>query len=92
MTIFCDVTFSLPALNAVLEAVSVAARAEIALALADYYSALDQPARAIPYLVDARRRGSERQDIAKALVVAYLRIGDTAAATQVRREAELKES
>jgi hypothetical protein len=70
----------------------VAARAEIALALAGYYSALDQPARAIPYLVDARRRGSERQDIAKALVVAYLRIGDTAAATQVRREAELKES
>ena len=68
-----------------------AARAEIALALADYYSALDQPARAIPYLVDARRGGSERQDIAKALVVAYLRTGDTAAATQIRREADLKE-
>jgi hypothetical protein len=69
----------------------VAARADIALALADYYSALDQPARAIPFLVDARRGGSERQDVAKALAVAYLRTGDMAAATQVRREAELKE-
>jgi hypothetical protein len=67
------------------------ARADIALALADYYSALDQPARAIPFLLDARRGGSERQDITKALAIAYLRTGDTAAATQVRREAELKE-
>jgi hypothetical protein len=68
------------------------ARAEIALALAEYFSALDQHARAIPYLEDARRERTDRQDLAKALVVAYLHTGQTAAASQLRREADLKES
>lgn len=68
------------------------ARAEIALALAEYFAALDQSDRAIPYLVEARRDCPDRQDVAKALVVAYLRTGQTVAATQVRHDADLKES
>jgi len=66
--------------------------ADLALALADYCNALDQPARAIPYLAGARRDRADRQDLARALVVAYLRTGQTAAADQVRHEADLKES
>lgn len=69
-----------------------ASRAEIALALGEYFEALDKSDRAIPYLVEARRDCPDRQDVAKALVVAYLRTGQSVAATQVRHDADLKES
>jgi predicted Zn-dependent protease len=68
------------------------ARADLALSLAQHDVAVGRPSRAIPYLKDALSRCPERQDLARVLVAAYLQTGQTAAATQLRREYEIEES
>lgn len=68
------------------------ARADLALSLAQHDLAVGRPAGAIPYLKDALSRCPERQDLARVLVAAYLQTGQTATATQLRREYEIEES
>ena len=68
------------------------ARADLAFALAQHDVAGGRPARAIPYLLDALSQSQDRQDVARVLVVAYLQTGQTALATQMRREYGIEES
>ncbi|MHB8589381.1 MAG: AfsR/SARP family transcriptional regulator [Candidatus Dormibacteraceae bacterium] len=67
------------------------ARADLALVLAQHDVAAGHPARAIPYLRDALSDCQDRQDLARVLVVAYLHTGQTALATQMRREYGIEE-
>ena len=68
------------------------ARADLAHALGQYDIAAGRPGRAIPYLIDVLSACPHRQDLARALVAAYLQTGQPAAATQVRREYDLEEN
>jgi hypothetical protein len=67
------------------------ARADLAFVLAQHDLAAGHPARAIPYLRDALSECQDRQDLARVLVVAYLQTGQTALATQMRREYGIEE-
>jgi len=66
-------------------------RAELIRALAEYEDALGRPGAAIPHLVSALDAQPERQDLARLLVVAYLKTGQTARASEVRRQFALKQ-
>jgi len=61
-------------------------RAELVHALAEYQEAIGQPEAAIPHLQATLEALPGRQDIARLLVVAYLRTGQTARASEVRRQ------
>jgi len=66
-------------------------RAELIRALAEYEDALGRPEAAIPHLVSALHSLPERQDLARLLVVAYLKTGQSARASEVRRQFALKQ-
>jgi hypothetical protein len=66
-------------------------RAELIRAVAEYEDALGRPEAAIPHLVSALDSLPERQDLARLLVVAYLKTGQTARASEVRRQFALKQ-
>jgi Tetratricopeptide repeat len=66
-------------------------RAELIRALAEYEDAMGRPEAAIPHLVGALDALPERQDLARLLVVAYLKTGQTARASEVRRQFALKQ-
>ncbi len=66
-------------------------RAELIRALAEYEDAMGRPEAAIPHLVAALSSLPERQDLARLLVVAYLKTGQTARASEVRRQFALKQ-
>ena len=66
-------------------------RAELIRALAEYEDALGRPETAIPHLVSALDSLPERQDLARLLVVAYLKTGQSARASEVRRQFALKQ-
>jgi DNA-binding SARP family transcriptional activator len=61
-------------------------RAELVRALAEYQEAIGHPEAAIPHLQSTLNALPGRQDIARLLVVAYLRTGQTARASEVRRQ------
>jgi DNA-binding SARP family transcriptional activator len=61
-------------------------RAELVSALAEYQEAIGHPEAAIPHLQAILEALPGRQDIARLLVVAYLRTGQTARASEVRRQ------
>jgi hypothetical protein len=66
-------------------------RVELVRALAEYEDAMGRPDAAIPHLVSALESLPNRQDIARLLVVAYLKTGQTARASEVRRQFALKQ-
>ena len=66
-------------------------RVELIRALAEYEDAMGRPEAAIPHLVAALSSLPERQDLARLLVVAYLKTGQTARASEVRRQFALKQ-
>jgi hypothetical protein len=66
-------------------------RAELILALAEYQDAMGHPEAAIPHLQAALDALPARQDLARLLVVAYLKTGQTARASEVRRQFALKQ-
>jgi len=66
-------------------------RAELARALAEYYEASGHPQSSIAYLRAALAGSPARQDLARLLVVAYMRTGQTALADQARLEFDLTE-
>jgi hypothetical protein len=68
------------------------ARADLALALAQHDLALGRPGRSISYLTEALSACPQRQDLARALVAAYLQTGQPLSATNVRREHGLEEN
>ena len=61
-------------------------RAELVRALAEYEEAIGHPEAAITHLQATLEALPGRQDIARLLVVAYLRTGQTARASEVRRQ------
>jgi DNA-binding SARP family transcriptional activator len=61
-------------------------RAELVCALAEYLEAIGHPEAAIAHLQATHEALPGRQDIARLLVVAYLRTGQTARASEVRRQ------
>jgi DNA-binding SARP family transcriptional activator len=61
-------------------------RAELVCALAEYQEAIGHPEAAIAHLQTTHEALPGRQDIARLLVVAYLRTGQTARASEVRRQ------
>jgi DNA-binding SARP family transcriptional activator len=61
-------------------------RAELVCALAEYQEAIGHPEAAIAHLQGTHEALPGRQDIARLLVVAYLRTGQTARASEVRRQ------
>jgi len=61
-------------------------RAELVRALAEYEEAIGHPEAAIAHLQATLAALPGRQDIARLLVVAYLRTGQTARASEVRRQ------
>jgi DNA-binding SARP family transcriptional activator len=61
-------------------------RAELVRALAEYQEAIGHPEAAIAHLQATLEALPGRQDIARLLVVAYLRTGQTARASEVRRQ------
>jgi DNA-binding SARP family transcriptional activator len=61
-------------------------RAELVCALAEYQEAIGHPEAAIAHLQATHEALPGRQDIARLLVVAYLRTGQTARASEVRRQ------
>ena len=61
-------------------------RAELVRALAEYQEAIGHPEAAIPHLKATLEALPARQDIARLLVVAYLRTGQTASASELRRQ------
>lgn len=68
-----------------------AQRAELVCALAEYQDALGHPEAAIPYLQSALEAQPDRVDLARLLVVAYLKSGQTARASELRRQFALKQ-
>jgi tetratricopeptide (TPR) repeat protein len=66
-------------------------RAELVCALAEYQDALGHPEAAIPYLQSALDALQDRQDLARLLVVAYLKTGQTTRASELRRQFPLKQ-
>jgi tetratricopeptide (TPR) repeat protein len=66
-------------------------RAELIRALAEYQDAIGSPQASIPNLQAALEAQPERQDLARLLVVAYLKTGQTARASEVRRHFALKQ-
>lgn len=61
-------------------------RADVVRALAEYDDALGRPEAAIPYLKSALDAQPDRQDLARLLVTAYLKSGQTARASEVRHQ------
>ena len=66
-------------------------RAELASVLAEYHDAAGHPESAIPVLRAALDALPQRQDLARLLVVAYLKTGQAALASEVRRNFDLKQ-
>ena len=66
-------------------------RAELAQALAEYEDAMGQPEAAIRHLRAALDALPARQDLARLLVVAYLKTGQSARASEVRRQFALNQ-
>lgn len=66
-----------------------AQRAELIRVLAEYDDALGRPEAAIPYLQSALDASSDRQDLARLLVTAYLKTGQNSRASEVRRQFDL---
>lgn len=66
-------------------------RAELAGALAEYHDAAGHPEASIPVLRAALDDLPQRQDLARLLVVAYLKTGQAALASEVRRTFDLKQ-
>jgi hypothetical protein len=66
-------------------------RAELASVLAEYHDAAGHPESAIPVLRGALDALPQRQDLARRLVVAYLKTGQAALASEVRRNFDLKQ-
>ena len=64
-------------------------RADLVRALAEYYEASGHPQTSIAYLRAALAGSPGRQDLARLLVVAYMRTGQTALADQARLEFDL---
>ena len=65
--------------------------AELASALAEYHDAAGHPEVAIPVLRSVLDASPQRQDVARLLVIAYLKTGQTALASEVRRNFDLKQ-
>ena len=61
-------------------------RAELIRGLAEYQDAMGEPEASINYLRDALDALPSRQDLARLLVVAYLKTGQSARASEVRRQ------
>ena len=66
-------------------------RAELVRALAEYQEAIGHPEAAIGYLQAALDALPARQDLARLLVVALLKTGQTARASEVRRQFALRQ-
>lgn len=66
-------------------------RAELASALAEYHDAAGHPEASIPILRAVLDALPQRQDVARLLVIAYLKTGQTALASEVRRNFDLKQ-
>jgi DNA-binding SARP family transcriptional activator len=66
-------------------------RAELVRALAEYQEAIGHPEASIGYLQAALNALPARQDLARLLVVAYLKTGQTARASEVRRQFALRQ-
>ncbi len=66
-------------------------RAELVRALAEYQEAIGHPEAAIAHLQAALDALPGRQDLARLLVVAYLRTGQTARASEIRRQYPLSQ-
>jgi len=66
-------------------------RVELISALAEYQDAIGRPEAAIGHLRAGLDAMPERQDLARLLVVAYLKTGQTARAGEVRRQFALKQ-
>jgi len=66
-------------------------RAELIRAVAEHDDALNRPEATIGLLQDALNAMPDRQDLARLLVVAYLKTGQTARAAEVRRQFALKQ-
>jgi len=66
-------------------------RADLARALAEYHEASGRPQASIAYLRAALAGCPARQDLARLLVVAYMRTGQTTLADQARLEFDLTE-
>lgn len=66
-------------------------RAELVRALAEYQDAMGHPEMAIRHLQVALEALPARQDLARLLVVAYLKTGQTARASELRHEFGLKQ-
>jgi DNA-binding SARP family transcriptional activator len=66
-------------------------RAELVRALAEYQDAMGHPEAAIGHLQAALEALPARQDLARLLVVAYLKTGQTARASEVRRQFALRQ-
>jgi hypothetical protein len=67
------------------------ARADLALAIARYDTAAGHAQRAIVYMTQALKQAPHRQDLARALVAAYLQTGQVKLARDARREFDLIE-
>ena len=66
-------------------------RGELVRALAEYLDAIGHPEAAIGHLQAALEALPARQDLARLLVVAYLKTGQTARASEVRRQFALRQ-
>ncbi len=66
-------------------------RADLVIALAEYEDGMGHPGTAIEPLAAALDDAPDRQDVARLLVVAYLKTGQTTRASQVRRQFGLKQ-
>ena len=66
-------------------------RAELVRAFAEYQDAIGRPEAAIPHLQATLDALPARQDLARLLVVAYLKTGQSARASEVRRQFALKQ-
>jgi hypothetical protein len=66
-------------------------RGDLASSLAEYHDAAGHPEAAIPLLRPALDDLPHRQDLARLLVVAYLKTGQAALASEVRRNFDLKQ-
>jgi len=67
------------------------ARADLALAVARYDIAAGHAQRAIVYMTQALKQAPQRQDLARALVAAYIQTGQVKLARDARREFDLIE-
>jgi len=68
-----------------------AARSDLALAVARYDIAAGHAHRAIVYMTQALKQAPDRQDVARALVAAYIQTGQVKLARDARREFDLIE-